>query len=61
MELRKVKEVQAAAERLRRERWIDEKTKKIKVRFLSISSSLFLCIQYLETFKFKCRFKLKRP
>ncbi len=31
VELRKVKEVQAAAEKLRRERWIDEKTKKIKV------------------------------
>ena len=30
-ELQKVKDVQAAAEKIRREKWIDEKTKKIKV------------------------------
>ena len=31
MDMRRVKEVQGAAEKLRREKWIDEKTKKIKV------------------------------
>lgn len=30
--MRKLKEIQAAAEKIRREKWIDEKTKKIKVR-----------------------------
>ncbi|XP_077979762.1 centrosomal protein of 131 kDa-like [Glandiceps talaboti] len=30
MEVKKVKDIQAAAEKIRRERWIDEKTKKIK-------------------------------
>lgn len=31
IEMRKLKEVHAAAEKLRREKWMDEKTKKIKV------------------------------
>ena len=31
VELQKVREMHAAAEKLRRERWIDNKTKKIKV------------------------------
>lgn len=30
--MKKVKDVTAAAEKLRREKWIEEKTKKIKVR-----------------------------
>ena len=30
VELEKVKDVHAAAEKLRREKWIEEKTKKIK-------------------------------
>lgn len=38
VELDKVKEMHAAAEKLRRERWIEEKTKKIKVG--SIASSV---------------------
>ena len=32
-EMRKLKDIHAAAEKLRREKWIDEKTKKIKVCF----------------------------
>ena len=41
VELKKVQEVHAAAEKLRREKWIDEKTKKIKVqvKFYVASSS----------------------
>ena len=43
MDMQKVKDVQAAAEKLRREKWIDEKTKKIKVRTL-ITYPCMLCI-----------------
>jgi hypothetical protein len=43
VELDKVKEMHAAAEKLRRERWIEEKTKKIKVGCIasSVDCSLF--------------------
>ena len=36
MDMRKLKDLNAAAEKLRREKWIDEKTKKIKVKWRSI-------------------------
>ena len=39
-ELQKVKDVQAAAEKIRREKWIDEKTKKIKVKKVTKKASL---------------------
>ena len=33
LELQKLKDMHEAAEKLRRERWIEDKTKKIKVRY----------------------------
>lgn len=36
VEMTKLKEIHAAAEKLRREKWIDEKTKKIKAGHLGI-------------------------
>lgn len=38
VELHKVKEMQAAGEKMRRERWVDSKTQKIKVKPLLLYS-----------------------
>lgn len=42
IELQKAREMHAAAEKLRRERWIDQKTKKIKVVLRNESKLLHL-------------------